>query len=318
VEWSPEHARFRAHGVVRARERAMLSFTVPGRLIARPVRVGDRVRAGTLLARIDRRGYDHGARAADASARQAATLLAQQQRDHERLAQLGEAKAVSREQLDRIRSAVEAAQASHEAAAVQRAEAERALRETELRAPFDGVVVSVHLEPGEFAGAGQPVLVLSGAGGLEVEVEVPGRVAERIVHGSAARIRFPLDAEGEYSAEVASVGASAGGPGRLFPVLFTFDAAAVPGVRPGSAAEITFETRAPKELTVPAGAVVAPSGVDAAVFRVRDGRAERVPVTLGVLHGERVAVRGELAAGDAIVVAGYTGLVPNEAVEVVP
>jgi RND family efflux transporter MFP subunit len=315
VKESPGRARFRAHGVVRAQDRAALSFTVPGRLLTRPVRVGDHVQAGALLARIDGRGYDHGARAAEATARQAEAQLALQERDRLRLETLEQQKAVSRDQLERLGSAVDAARAGRDAAEVQQREAQRNLRETELRAPFAGVVVAVLLEPGEFAGPGHPVLVLSGDGGLEVEVEVPGRVTERLSTGDSASVRFPLDAEGSAVGNVVSVSVSAAGPGRLFPVLLTFARDAVPGVHPGSAAEIEFALRAPVELMVPASAIVAPSGVDAAVFKLVDGSVERVPVELGALYDDHVAVRGALAKDEQVVVAGYTGLVPGEQVE---
>lgn len=310
------HARFRSHGTTRARERAGLAFTLPGRLMVRPVRVGDRVVKGQLLARIDARGYDHGARAAEATARQANAQLTLHETDSARLKVLGNAQAVSADQIDRIGSAVDAARATRDAADVQLREAQRTLRETELRAPFAATVVSVHLEPGEFAAPGQPVVVLSGDAGLEVEVDVPGRVAAHLNSESPASIRFPLDADTQVKGRVTSVGASAAGPGRMFPVIVALDDAPV---NPGSAAEVTFEYEAAAELTVPASAIVAPAGVDASVFRVHAGRAERVPVTLGNLSGTRVVVRGKLKAGERVVTAGYTGLVDGERVEeVVP
>lgn len=311
----PARSRFRAHGIARARNRAGLAFVQPGRLMVRPVRVGDRVVAGQLLARIDARGYDHGARAAEASARQAAVQLSQSERDQARLDSLGNAKAISKDQVDRIGSAVDAARATRDAAAVQLEEAQRALRETELRAPFAATVVSVHLEPGEFAAPGQPVIVLSGGDGLEVEVDVPGRVAAALRTNTEAQVRFPLDGDAAVTARISSVGESAAGPGRLFPVVLAMNA---PMVHPGSAAEVLFDLLSESELTVPASAIVAPAGVDASVFRVREGRAERVPVALGQLAGSRVIVRGKLQPGEHVVTAGYTGLVDGERVIEIP
>ncbi len=314
--YGPSLSRFRSHGRTRASDRAGLAFTLPGRLMTRPVRVGDRVAAGQLLARIDAHGYDHGARAAEATARQAAAQLTLHENDSARLKVLGSAHAVSADKLERIGSAVDAARATRDAADVQLREAKRTLRETELRAPFAGTVVSVHLEPGEFAAPGQPIVVLSGGAGLEVEVDVPGRIAAQLRASSTAHVRFPLDADAEASGRVVSVGQSAAGPGRLFPVLV---AIADAPVHPGSAAEVVFEYERASELTVPASAIVAPAGVAASVFRVHAGRAERVPVTLGTLSGTRVVVRGKLAAGERVITAGYTGLVDGERVlEVAP
>lgn len=318
VAWSQGKARFRAHGFVKARDRAALSFTVPGRLVTRPVRVGDRVAKGALLGRIDPRGYDHGARAAAASARQAKAQLAMNEIDRDRLASLEAARAISRDQVEHIGTAVDAARATRDAAEVQLREARRTLRETELRAPFSGVVVAVMLEPGEFASPGHPVIILSGDAGLEIEIDVPGRIADRLEVGQGGVARFPLDSDAAATARIVTVADSAAGPGRLFPVLLALEPGTASEVRPGSAAEVTFEVGVPRELTVPAGAIVAPAGVDAAVFRLRGGAAERVPVALGALHGTHVAVAGDIREGEQVIVAGYTGLVPGEPVEVAP
>jgi len=309
-------SRFRAQGVTRAQQRAALSFTLPGRLLSRPVQAGDRVSAGQLLARLDARSYGHGAQAAEASARKATAQLALNERDLARLDALANAMAISADQVDRIGSAVDAARASRDAADVHLLEAQRTLRETELRAPFAASVVAVHLEPGEFAAAGTPVIELSGEGGLEIEVDVPGRIASHLRIRDTAQVRFPLDPARGATARITSVSERAAGRGRLFPIVVSVDAA---GVQHGSAAEVMFEFEAPPDLTVPAAAIVAPAGVDASVFRVREGRAERISVALGHLSGARVAVVGELDAEDRLITAGYTGLIDGERViEVAP
>lgn len=314
--YGPSRPRFRAQGVTRARQRAELSFTVPGRLLSRLVQAGDRVSTGQLLARLDARSYDHGARAAEASARKAAAQLALKERDFARLDALASVRAISADQVDRVGGAVDAARASRDAADVQLQEAQGTLRETELRAPFAATVVAVHLEPGEFAAAGVPVIELSGEGGLEIEVDVPGRIASHLRAGEAAQVRFPLDPTLVATARITSISQGAAGRRRLFPVVVSVHAADVPH---GSAAEVMLEFAASSDLTVPAAAIVAPAGVDASVFRVRAGRAERIPVRLGHLSGARVAVVGKLGAGDPLITAGYTGLIDGERViEVAP
>jgi multidrug efflux system membrane fusion protein len=292
----------------------VLAFTVGGRLLVRTVRVGDHVEAGQLIARLDGRGYEHGAQAARATAQHAQAQLALSERDQARLSQLGDVRAVSRDQLDRIDTAVDAARANREAASVQLQEALREKRETELRAPFAGTVASIHLEPGELAAAGAPVVVLAGAGGLEVELDVPARIATRLDEGAAVSLHFPLDAEQDAQGQITQVGATTAGPGRLFPIIVAL-AEPPANVRAGSAVDAIFEVPLSEALTVPARAIVAPAGTDPAVFRVRSGKAERVAVELGELLGTRVGVSGPLAPGDHVVVAGYTGLVAGERVE---
>lgn len=316
VEWSAGQRSFRAFGLTRPRDHAALSFTVPGRVKKRLVDVGDRVTQGDLLVQLDAKAYQHGARIASASAEQARAQLSLTQSEHSRISQLSTAQALSTAQLEGATTALAAAHAGREAARAQLREARRHVREADLRAPFAGVIVALPIQPGEYALPGQPVVVLSGDGELEVEVEVPGRIADRLRRDVDVTVRLALDGERELKARVASV-ASATSQSGLFPVRLVLTEQAA-GVRPGAAVEVLLQTQEPRELTVPAAAVVAPSGVDASVFRVRDGVASAVPVGLGAMFGSRIGVRGDLEPGDQVVVTGYIGLVSGERVEALP
>lgn len=308
----------RAYGTVRARDRAVLAFTVGGRLQTRGVEVGDRVKRGQVIARLDARGYSHAASAAEARLAQAGAQLGQHQRDEARLSLLRDERAISAEQVERIGAAVQGADAAKRAADVQLREAKRTLRETLLRAPFDGIVVAVHLQPKELAASGQPVVTLSGDADFEVEVQLPGRIANKVRVGDSAGVQFPMAGVDPVQASVRSVGQSTAGRGQLFPVVVSWPMASTPQIRPGTAADLRLATAVPPALTVPAAAILAPAGVDAAVLRVRDHRVERVPVTLGEVRGQSVVVEGELAAQDLVVVAGYAGLLEGDRVEVTP
>jgi membrane fusion protein (multidrug efflux system) len=70
------------------------------------------------------------------------------------------------------------------------------------------------------------------------------------------------------------------------------------------------------ELAVPVAAVVDPGGGRPAVFRVVDGRAERVEVRPGPVVGDRLVVQGKLGPGDVVVVSGHTTLADGDPVEV--
>jgi multidrug efflux pump subunit AcrA (membrane-fusion protein) len=85
----------------------------------------------------------------------------------------------------------------------------------------------------------------------------------------------------------------------------------------GMSAEVILDIPSAATLTVPLAAVVNPGGSSPSVFRLRGDRMEQVEVEVMTLVGERVAVQGELAAGDEVVVSGHASLLDGQQVEVV-
>jgi RND family efflux transporter MFP subunit len=313
VEPAPERRPWRAHGAIRAADHAHLSFTQGGRLLERTADVGDAVRAGDVVARIDPSPVAHQLRAAEASLAATGARLEQVRRDHARADVLSARGATSVGHAEQVETELVALEASERAAQAQLGEARRSMRETVLRAPFDGVVTAVHREVGEMAAPGAPILSLSGEGAREVEVAAPESLAAAIAIGDDVEASFPLLDRPPIAGRIDRV-ADAAGPEGLFRIVV---ALAAVDVRPGSSAVVVFQARqAAPGLTVPVSAVVSPSGAHPAVLVVRDGAARRVPVEVGELRGDRVEVRGMLEAGEAVIVAGTVGLLDGTPVSV--
>lgn len=306
----------RYSGIVRAADRAELAFSIPGRLARRPVELGDAVERGQLLAALDAGQFDNARAAARARVRDAQARLSQLRRDEARVARLLAARAAGSEEVEQVRSGLEAAEAGLAAAEAELAEAERLVREARLVAPFAATVSEVRLEPGEYAHPGVPVVQLSGTDALEVEIEVPEAQRLALQPGAPVRVALPLVSARPVAGRVSSLGRAAARPGRLFPVVVALEAS--PGVVPGVTAEVELSSGAEARPAVPVAAVIDPGGSDAAVFRVVGERAQRVPIAVLELIGTRVTVEGDLAPGDAVVVAGHASLLDGEAVEVSP
>lgn len=304
-------------GVTRAVDRARLAFSIGGRLLERPVEIGDRVRAGQTLARLDDRETRNALTSARAVLAESRSQLAQLQRDLERVEQLVEAKAATREELEQATAATEGVEAAVEAAQARLREAERLAAETRLTAPFDATVSQVFQQPGEFLQPGQPVVVLSGDGEVEVEVEVPESLILQIQPGDRATVVMPAVGE-PLEATIRSVGRSATGVGGLFPVIARLDAD--PRLVAGMTAEVLLRLRDAATLAVPVEAVVNPGGRRPSVFRVVDGdggpRVERLEVEVLHLLEASVTVRGLLEAGDRVVAAGQHALLDGDRVEI--
>lgn len=310
-----ESGPLRFAGAVRATDRAGLAFEVGGRLAQRRVDVGDRVRAGETLARLDTRELENAVATAEAAWTEIDAHLEQRRRDLARVERLLAAKAATEEELEQVRAGVAALEASRSGAESRWAEARRRLGEGVLTAPYDGAVTEILAEPGEYLPVGRPVLRLAGDGLREVEVGVPESLVDAIRVDQEVTVELPFS-DIKIPGIVHSVGRSSAGAGHLFPVVVRLpEGVSAP---PGATAEVLLTRSTGSGLAVPLAAILDPGGGSPWVFAVRNSRAVRVPVRVGDVVGERVTVVADLSVGEPVVVAGQASLTPGAALEAVP
>jgi len=303
----------RLSGTTRAGRRARVSFQVGGRLLSRPVDLGDSFRAGDLLARIDSRQFDHAVAGARARLTELEVRLTLAESQRGRTIRLMEKNAATLEEMEHVDAEVDALTAAALAADSVLQEAVRAAAETTIVAPFDGIVSQVFLEPGEFASPGRQVLQLSGTEEVEIRVEVPEGMLEWVTAGRELPVWFP-GLNRQRTGVVRSVGRASTGQGRLFPVIISLPS--TDWLIPGLSSEVEVSNPALEGLLVPLAAIRKSSEGGTTVWRVRSGRVEQLPVSLASFSGDQVVVLGNLEAGDQVVVEHPTGLVDGEEVEV--
>lgn len=308
-----EVRELRVPGTTRAARRAQLSFVVAGRLSERLAAVGDRVETGAPLARLDPLPFRNGLEAAEAALAEARARFELSERQRRRSMELYERGIVSHQHLEEAAASETQLRAALALASSRVGEARRRLVEATLTAPFAGIITAVVFEPGEYVGAGVPVIMVSGDRDLELEVELPESAASGLGPGDAARVEIPLTGI-SVSARLKSVARASEGSGRLFPVVAELESA--PGILPGMAAELVLQSARGRRLAVPLPSIIDPSGRHPYVFRARGGHARRVPVEIGTLVDDHVTIDAELAEGDSVVVAGHTVLLDGDAIEV--
>lgn len=187
-------------GTVKARTEAQIAPKITARIIAIKVRAGDKVKKGDLIAQLDPEAIKAKEREAAASLTALKAEAARARADEQRIRNLYSKEAATRENFDQAVAQSRAAQARMQAASSALQEIGINRSETELRAPFDGVVVARLQEPGDMALTGVPVVTLHKAKALRMEVAVPTHCATQINLGSYAKIRIetlekPLSAE---------------------------------------------------------------------------------------------------------------------------
>ncbi len=157
---------------LQAREDAPLAFEVAGRVQALPVRLGDRVAAGDVVARLEREPFVQAVREAEAALAAAQARVRQAERLRQQAERLRRERAASDEAVQSAREKLEVAQLEAARAEALLAQARWRLERTELHAPYDGVIVERLAALGQWMGAGQAVLRLRTVA-AEAFAEVP-------------------------------------------------------------------------------------------------------------------------------------------------
>lgn len=303
----------RLPGMVRAGQRAQPGFLHPGHLAERFVARGERVRAGQPLARLRNPALEPALTAAEAQVRELDEQLVQLEADYQRARELRERGLGSEQDLDRALAQLKAAREARARALAGVTEAREQLADAILRAPFEGTVSDLLVEPGDFVGAGQPVLVLAGGQSLEIELGLPEGLRRDLQIGDAAQVTV-LASGHRTAGRIRELGLAR--DGRLAPAVVSLDDAG--SFEPGASVHVTLSRASAAMLTVPLSAIVDPGTGRTRVYRVVEDRAVLTPVEAGRLLGARVAVRGQLEAGDRVVVAGQQQLLDGDLLEILP
>jgi RND family efflux transporter MFP subunit len=278
-------------GRLKADTEAALGFNSAGVIAAVEVDIGDRVKAGQTLARLD-------ATVLDAEAREAAEHVTRAARDLARLEDLARRQLVARQQRDDAHTSLQVAEARLRAARFGQ-------RFGRLVAASDGTVLARLAEPGEVVAAGKPVLRVSGADrGWVLPVTLADRDGLLVREGDAAIVRFDALPGRAIAATVARVAgeASATSGGVVVELAIRHDALPLRSGLVGKA-RITIETR-DNGMRIPTSALLDAGPESGRVFVVEDGVARVRTLRLGEVRADGVDVIDGLAGDEAIVVVG--------------
>ena len=288
-----------AEAVVEAVRQSTVSAQIAGRIVALNFDVGDYVKQGAVIARIDERAVAQAAEASEAQVREARAALANARASYERSRQLHAQKFISQAALDQAESAYKAAQARVSAliAGAGAAATERSF--ATLVAPYSGVVSARHVELGEMATPGRPIMTGFDPSTLRVVATVPQAQVAAIRANGKARIEVP--SLGRWVEVKAMTIVPAADP-RTHTTRIRLELPEdVRGVVPGVYARAHFVVGSAPRLLVPRAAVVRRSEVTAVYVVGGDGRARLRQVRLG-------------EAGDEHAVEVLAGLKPGERV----
>jgi len=292
-------------GVVRPRIESAIGFRVGGKIVERAVSVGDRVKVGQVIARLDDTDLklaEHSAKAAVASARTRRDVA----RDNlERAKPLLSKQIISQAAYDVRLSEFDAAVSALEAAEAQLRQAANAVGYATLQADKAGIVTAVTAEPGQVVSPGQAVISLAQAGETEIAIALPEQDTGRIAVGQRADITLWAGPRTSTEGRIREIAGQADAASRTYAVRV---AATNPpeGMRLGMTATVAIRIdEDAAALVVPLTALAQADGVPVVfVVEVGSKTVRRTPITVAGTADEGVRVASGLNAGDMVVTAG--------------
>jgi multidrug efflux system membrane fusion protein len=301
---APDAGVARATGRLESADELRLSFKVPGVVASIPVDAGDFVRAGQVLARLDRTETD-------AAVARAAEAVAKAERDLARIEKVLARGLVSREARDDAATAREIAHADLRAARVDQ-------RFAAVVARADGRIKARLAEAGEVVAAGQTVLTLAGESkGWLLRAALADREALRLRVGDPATVRVDGLGGRRYPATVQRIAGAADFATGTIDVEFALDGTDG-SLRSGLLAEVEASPSDLRHvLSVPVSALIRARGSEGRVLVAADGRAEARRVVLGRIADGRVTVIAGLDDDDEVVVGGAPYVDDGESIRIV-
>ncbi|WP_377810356.1 efflux RND transporter periplasmic adaptor subunit [Azospirillum sp. A29] len=290
-------------GVVGARVQSNLGFRVPGKIVERLATVGQPVKAGQPLMRIDETDLRLALTAKRNAAAAARAVVVQTQADERRYASLLNDGWASRQRHEQAKAALDTARAQLASAEADARVAENEATYSLLVADSDGTVVETLGEPGQVVSAGQTVVRIAQAGPREAVVALPETIRPQI--GSPAEASL-YGADGQrYGAHLRQLSDAADAQTRTYEARYVLDgdAAAAP-LGATVTIRLTSRTGQTDNLQVPLGAVL-DDGRRTGVWTL-DRASSTVrfqPVRLVRVSGKTAVISG-LGLGDPVVSLG--------------
>ncbi len=312
-------------GTVQGGKRADLSFRVSGTLRKILVEKGASVVKGQLLATLDPRDFNTRVSQAQSTQAQAQAQLNDAQANFKRYENLYKQKVVPRATYDTYKTQLDVAKSALNTAAAQVKSARDALKDTELRAPFNGVIADRAVENFQDVTAKQTVFSLQDISTLEIVFNVPDNdvllaplpkihsINELKKHSDAITINARFDAIPDkiFPLEIKEVATKANAATNTYPATAVMTTQSDVIILPGMAVKVEAKflnenaNHDTNKFSVPSTAILN-QGENNYVWLYDNGLARKIPVKLANMNNDAsIEISGEnLKNGDIIITAG--------------
>jgi len=313
----------------------LLAFRIPGYVTSlmqvrgsdgklRDIAEGDRVSQGARLVCLREAEYQDKVREAASQAEAAEAAAQKAQLDYDRAQHLFDAESITKTDFDGARAQYDATQAELRSAHALISEAQIALHDTALIAPFSGDIIKKAVEVGSFVGPGIPAVVLAKTDKLKIIFGVPDTTVRSLKLGQPVSVAVDAVPNRTFNARITRIAAAADPKTRTFDV-----EVAIPNsghlLKAGMIASLQLGTSDRKNqqasVLVPLSAIAQGKDGKYGVFVVSATDAGNVArlraVDVGTVEGSQIQIVNGLKLGDTIVTTGATLLTDGQRVEVV-
>lgn len=303
-------------GELRARREATVRAEVGGSVLAVGPDEGQAVRRGTVLVRVEARTQEDAYRSAQSQVRSAEESLQVAERELARTERLVKGGALAERELEAARNTAVAARAALDDAQARLASATKALGDATVTAPLDGVVARRHVSEGDVVSPGTELYTIIDPSSMRLEASVPSDQLAAVSVGATVHFQVRGYPGQIFEGRIERISPIADPVTRQVPIFVTIPNASgrlVAGLFADG--RVVQETR--RALVVPLTAVNERDGAPW-VLRVRDGKAERVEVGLGLRDAqtERIEIASGVAEGDLLLVGAAQGMTPGTPVRI--
>ncbi len=289
-------------GALEAKQRAVIVAEASGSVEAAPVELGQSVKRGQLLARIEAGVLTNARSSAVTSVQAQEQALSLAERQLERIRQLVEAGALAQNELDVAQNQLAAQRAQLAQAQAALASSERQLSGALVKSPMDGVISQKSVNQGDVVAPGAPLFTIIDPTSMRLSASVPSEALPLLRVGAPVEFRVRGLGDQPFTGQIERVGPAADPISRQIPLLVS-----LPNTSGRLVAGLFAEGRIAAEqrvgLVVPSAAL-SRSGATPTVRRLHDDRVEVVSVGIGLedTARERVEITSGLNAGDRVLV----------------
>ena len=301
-------------GHIRPKDEVSLAFRLDGRMIERPVHIGDVLKPGQVVARLDPQIQDNTLRSAEANLASAEAVLTQARLTFGRQQQLLKDGWTTRANFDEVQQKLLSAEAQVDSAQAQVRTAREQQSYTVLSADSPGAVTATGAESGEVVHAGQTIVQLARQGGLDAVFDVPEQLIRNHPPQDQVDIALTNDPQVKATGRVREISPQADAATRTFQVKVGITDPP-PAMKLGDTVIGRTRLTAPPGVEVPASALTETGGRPA--VWVVDPQSKTVSLrSVEVLRYDpaTVVISQGLETGEFVVTAGVQTLRPGQKV----
>ena len=302
-------------GLIYSKSSPSLAVEVSGRVVKIIADVGDEVKAGDILAKIDSEKYNLQFSQAKAEIARLSALLVNKELDLQRAEKLFKDNLVSEEMMDRTKADFNALKEQMNAADAQLRNANRLIEETNIKAPIESEVAIKHIDAGDYVQPGMVVYELVDTKNLKLDLSFPEYLSPKLKKGLEVRITSPTNPDEIVISKIKDIKPNIDSRNKSLTTIIDFEN---PGTwLPGASSRATVVfSKFENAIVVPQISVVRRS-IGEVIYVVKGDSVKETPVKTGLRKEGYIQILEGITLNDEIVKDGAGFLADSSIIEIV-